>query len=62
LVRILTRLRTLPRGVESKNDMGARNNEFSNWENRDLDVCSPRTMADKVLESMKNTEQTPINM
>jgi hypothetical protein len=62
LVRILTRLSTLPRGVESKNDIGARNNEFSNWENRDLDVWSPRTMADKVLESMNNTEQTPINM
>uniref|UniRef100_A0A0A9E8W3 Uncharacterized protein n=1 Tax=Arundo donax TaxID=35708 RepID=A0A0A9E8W3_ARUDO len=57
-----TRLSTLPRGVESKKDIGASNNEFSNWENKDLDVWIPRTTADKDLDSMKNTEQTPITM
>uniref|UniRef100_A0A0A9HNK2 Uncharacterized protein n=1 Tax=Arundo donax TaxID=35708 RepID=A0A0A9HNK2_ARUDO len=57
-----TRLSTLPRGVESKNDIGARNNELSNWENKDLDVCTPRTTTANDLDSKKNIVQTPIAM
>jgi hypothetical protein len=58
--RIFTRLRTLPRGVESKKDIGARNNELSNWENKDLEVWTPRTTTNKDLDSTKNIVQTPM--
>ena len=59
---ILTLLSTLPKGVESKKDIGARNNELSNWENKDLDVRTPRKTIAIDLDSKKNIVQIPIVM
>ena len=61
-LRTLTRLRTLPRGVESKKDIGARNNELSSWENKDLDDWIPRATTVKDLDSKKIIVQAPIIM